>query len=134
MKVGPPDEDRPPCFARWRLSQRRAVTLAPALPAHANARSEVVPGRVPEPAAPGQLRLFDGEATELERGGTKPANDIRGPWPFQRVFAIDARRARQRARGDRPSVGHGRARAEATAAIEAALGRPARASVGCLKC
>jgi hypothetical protein len=27
---------------------------------------------VPEPAAPTQLRLFDGEATELEPGGTKP--------------------------------------------------------------
>jgi hypothetical protein len=38
------------------------------LTAHANARSEVVPGRVLEPAAPTQLRLFDGEAVELEPG------------------------------------------------------------------
>jgi hypothetical protein len=44
------------------------------LAAHANARSEVVPGRVPEPAAPTQSRLFDGEATEIDPGTAKPSN------------------------------------------------------------
>jgi len=64
------------------------------LAAHANARSEVVPGRVPEPAAPTQLRLFVGEATELELGcaspgNTKPSNRHPWAWLLQRVFAVD---------------------------------------------
>lgn len=43
------------------------------LAAHANARSEVVPGPAPEPSEPTQLKLlFEGEATEIEPG-TKPS-------------------------------------------------------------
>ena len=64
------------------------------LAAHANARSEVVPGRVPEPVAPTQLRLFVGEATELEPGcaspgAAKPSNRHPWAWLLQRVFAVD---------------------------------------------
>ena len=64
------------------------------LAAHANARSEVVPGRVPAPAKPTQLRLFAGEATELEPGcaspsSTKPSNRHPWAWLLQRVFAVD---------------------------------------------
>lgn len=64
------------------------------LAAHANARSDVVPGRVPEPAAPTQLRLFAGEATEFEPASTNPDNtkpSNRHPWAWllQRVFAVD---------------------------------------------
>jgi hypothetical protein len=62
--------------------------------AHANARSEVVPGRVPEPTKPTQLRLFIGEATEIEPGcaspsSTKPSNRHPWAWLLQRVFAVD---------------------------------------------
>jgi hypothetical protein len=64
------------------------------LAAHANARSEVVPGRVPEPVAPTQSRLFVGDATELEPGcaspgSTKPSNRHPWAWLLQRVFAVD---------------------------------------------
>ena len=57
--------------------------------AHANARGELVPGRVPEPAKPTQLRLFAGEAIELEPCSTKPSNRHPWAWLLQRVFAVD---------------------------------------------
>ena len=59
------------------------------LAAHAKARSEVVPGPVPEPVEPTQLRLvFDGEPTLPEHTATRSS---RHPWAWllQRVFAVD---------------------------------------------
>ncbi|KIG16979.1 hypothetical protein DB30_03963 [Enhygromyxa salina] len=59
------------------------------LAAHANARSEVVPGPAPEPVEPTQRKLlFDGEATELEPG-TKPPSRHPWAWLLSRVFAVD---------------------------------------------
>ena len=59
------------------------------LAAHAKARSEAVPGPVPEPAEPTQLRLvFDGESMLPEHTATRSS---RHPWAWllQRVFAVD---------------------------------------------
>lgn len=59
------------------------------LAAHANARSEVVPGRAPELVEPTQLKLlFDGEVTVREPG-SKPASRHPWAWLLQRVFAVD---------------------------------------------
>ena len=60
------------------------------LAAHANARSEVVPGPAPELVEPSQLRLVvEGEATEATELSTKPASRHPWAWLLQRVFAVD---------------------------------------------